>query len=221
MVTLWGKPAENARIGNSYDFRLAVKFEAGEYSLYTPKTGSYMGKIDSRENVVSHEFSLSGQKLTINRAYVIGVFNFSFFYLCLGCKVGKASPLDPNGAFARCASCGAILRIQSCQHQVSASLTVESPTLKNIKLIANSSALMKICQTRSKRSASLPCSNRRSMPTTPKANTSPTSIVQVHLQIGPNVPKLGKVIPPLNVISLFKTETTTTIDRFHLPCAPN
>ena len=145
IITLWGEAAEQVRVGLSYEFRLSVKFDSGEYTLYTPKNGSRMVRIDPLGDVVAGNFNLSQADTAMSQAEIVGVSNFTSHFLCRGCKTGKAVQIETKPAFARCQSCRTISQTDHCGHQVTALLTLQSSSVLNIQLTADSAVMESIC----------------------------------------------------------------------------
>ena len=102
IITLWGHDAEHVAVGKSYNFRRSVKFDIGEYTLYSPREGRSMILIEPLENVVSHDFSPSGKNESLINAQIIGLSNFSSYFVCRICKLGKTVPVETNCSFSRC-----------------------------------------------------------------------------------------------------------------------
>ncbi|XP_065835457.1 uncharacterized protein [Oscarella lobularis] len=141
VVKLWGSDAENVVIGTSYDFRFSVKYESGEYSLFTPLNGRPIIPIDDLEDVAVLDVVLSPQPTFLRNVSVLGIAEFESYHACCRCTRGKATPVEPPRPYARCANCGTIARIADCPREATALLILQNDTHPRVELRANSAAL--------------------------------------------------------------------------------
>ena len=146
VIAVWGEELLSLiRTGKSYDFRACVKSIDGSHQLFTPKN---VGRIDSAtdlHNVVPLPFTLLEKSYTLSNARIIGVANFSSFYICPSCNKGNAALVDHASPFARCSSCGNLSLAADCAKEVSALLTLISGPVK-VHLTADSKQMIKICE---------------------------------------------------------------------------
>ena len=123
-LALWQDFVGKLVLDRSYKLRnVMVKSFKESNSLFTPKENASITEIGDLKDVVPLGRSIR-RTITITKAKVTAVSDFTSDLICVSCNKGRIKPIKESQAYGRCFQCPTTVLLSSCKLQISALLTI-------------------------------------------------------------------------------------------------